>query len=297
MGIIILSGGLGNQMFEYSFCMAKRNTGENISVNTFTINREKAHNGYELEKLFGIQANSHLSRIQKFARKMVRFQDKKSHRPIASVMLFLMDIFGIKVVKEKGCSVFNKEYLKVNKKSTLYFGFWQSPKYFENIEDEIRKSFSFKKLTPSIKTSELLKIIQQNESVSLHIRRGDYLKEEYKNVYANICREEYYIKALSVIKENVEKPIFIIFSDDPEWTENNLKLENAIYVDWNSGSQSWEDMYLMSQCKHNIIANSTFSWWGAWLNVNCKKMVIAPSRFLGNCETPDLLPDNWIKIE
>ena len=92
------------------------------------------------------------------------------------------------------------------------------------------------------------------------------------------------------------KEMSYIFSDDMDWVKNNISISNALYIDWNKSENSWQDMYLMSQCKHNIIANSTFSWWGAWLNQNPNKLIIAPKKFLNTIETPDLIPSDWIKL-
>ena len=123
--------------------------------------------------------------------------------------------------------------------------------------------------------------------MSLHIRRGDYLNIKGKDISLSL---DYHKGAIAYIMEHVQDPIFFIFSDDPLWVRDNLKVENATYVDWNSGKDSWQDMCLMSCCKHNIIANSSFSWWGAWLNANSEKIVISP-KWGGN-----IIPDEWIQI-
>ena len=110
------------------------------------------------------------------------------------------------------------------------------------------------------------------------------------------CNLDYYKRAVEYIKVHIENPVFFVFSDDKEYVTNNLQVENAVYVDFNSGSDSWQDMFLMSQCKHNIIANSTFSWWGAWLNGNLGKIVVAPSRWMTTFENDEIIPPNWIRL-
>ena len=120
--------------------------------------------------------------------------------------------------------------------------------------------------------------------------------QENKILYSNICTIDYYKKAIDFLQNKEKDLYFYIFSDDMDWVKNNISISNALYIDWNKSENSWQDMYLMSQCKHNIIANSTFSWWGAWLNQNPNKLIIAPKKFLNTIETPDLIPSDWIKL-
>ena len=107
---------------------------------------------------------------------------------------------------------------------------------------------------------------------------------------------DYYKRAITVINKKVNNPHFYIFSDDPGYVAKNLRIENATYVDFNRGSNSWQDMYLMSQCKHNIIANSTFSWWGAWLNKYPSKIVIAPTKWFVNMQEDEIVLPEWIRV-
>jgi hypothetical protein len=139
-----------------------------------------------------------------------------------------------------------------------------------------------------------LATIEETNSVSIHIRRGDFLLEEEK--FGNICTPQYYGKAITEIGRRVETPVFFFFSDDMKWVRENMRIPHPYYIDWNRGKDSWQDMFLMSKCKHHIIANSTFSWWGAWLNPSPQKVVVTPGRFLNNMDTPDLIPDSWVKV-
>ena len=138
--------------------------------------------------------------------------------------------------------------------------------------------------------------MQLNNSVSIHVRRGDYLNGYYFETLGKICDIDYYKRAIALINKEVNDPYFYIFSDDPGYVAENLKIENATYVDFNRGRDSWQDMYLMSQCKHNIIANSTFSWWGAWLNTNLNKIVIAPNRWFANMDNDEIVLPEWIRL-
>ncbi|MDR0428165.1 MAG: alpha-1,2-fucosyltransferase, partial [Dysgonamonadaceae bacterium] len=149
----------------------------------------------------------------------------------------------------------------------------------------------------SSKSKELYDIIKEENSISIHIRRGDYLSSSNINYVGNICNITYYIEAIKKIEQMVENPVFFIFSNDIKWAQENLQLANVHYIDWNKKEDSWQDMFLMSKCKHNIIANSTFSWWRAWLNQYVEKIIISPDLFYNGEKATDLIPESWIKIK
>jgi hypothetical protein len=177
---------------------------------------------------------------------------------------------------------------------TYLHGYWQSEKYFADIEAQLRQDFAFPALTG--RNVEFASELESELSISLHVRRGDYL-----NLAAHtVCSQEYYQAA---VKEMIRKvsgdPRIYVFSDDPEWARQNLKFSVPTQVvDHNSGAADFEDMRLMSLCKHNIIANSSFSWWAAWLNANADKNVIAPKAWFGDpkLNNPDITPDSWQRI-
>ena len=177
-------------------------------------------------------------------------------------------------------------------------GSWISEKYFKDIEDIIRKEFTVK-VPQTGRNRETAEMILNSESVSLHVRRGDYVTSpEYREIY-DICNLGYYERCIKYITDRVKSAHFFIFSDDSEWAKNNLKIPfPTTFVGHNNDKTNYEDLRLMSQCQHNIIANSSFSWWGAWLNANPGKIVCAPEKFirLRNFDTKDILPENWIKI-
>ena len=183
------------------------------------------------------------------------------------------------------------------KGSAYLLGYWQSEKYFADYSDEIREDFTFKSPL-SERNSDLANQISSVNSVSVHVRRGDYVTNA-KNAFIGVCPLSYYEQATELIKSRVESPVFFVFSDDMDWVKSNLKLDvKTVMVNHNSGSESYNDMRLMSMSKHHIIANSSFSWWGAWLNPNPEKIVIAPKKWFRNGEfdTSDLIPSNWIRI-
>ena len=299
MEVIIISGGLGNQMFQYAFYLAKKQHNQNSSkivINDFSARR--SHNGYELDQLFGIQATSgfFLQNTIRIIRKLLIFREKKGLRILCNILLWITKI-KVNIITEQNPWVFNSESFSLQKGFCLHFGLWQTEKYFLPIRDKILSAFSFDQTKVSQKTSEVLALIKNNNSISIHIRRGDYLWKENQKKYENICTPNYYSAAMSKIENQIESPVFFVFSDDVNWVKENMQIPNSVYIDWNSNEDSWQDMFLMSQCKHNIIANSTFSWCGAWLNQSPQKIVIAPSHFLNAIQTPDLIPDQWITIE
>lgn len=176
-------------------------------------------------------------------------------------------------------------------------GFWQSPKYFEDIRDVIISDLSFKGQF-SIPFEKYEKMIHKSNAVSVHIRRGDYASNSKVQKAYGVCSLEYYQQAIAYINNNINNPIFYVFSDDISWVKENLNFgERVEYVTGKELLDS-EEMILMSICKHNIIANSTFSWWGAWLNQNENKIVIAPTPWFNTNEKyfKDLIPLSWVRI-
>jgi hypothetical protein len=177
----------------------------------------------------------------------------------------------------------------------LIDGYWQTENYLIDIKDTILNDFQLK-LPLRNELKEIALKISDSNSVSIHIRRGDYAQDKKTNAHHGTCSLEYYQEAIKLITEKIQNPIFYIFSDDIEWVKENLKINYPKYhVEGNKG---FEDMELMKNCKHNIIANSSFSWWAAWLNTNKEKIIIAPKNWLNNpkFDTSDVVPNSWIKI-
>lgn len=285
--IVKLNGGLGNQMFQWAFArMIEKKTGIKTLLDLSFFEKKYAR-PYELG-LFTLNAKFvedfwtklKLNIIWKFRKKL---NGKK--------------FLGLKLYSEPHFE-FDEKLLNVGPK-TYIEGFFQSEKYFSDIEKELRADFQFK---PEIdqENQKLLDKINSTNSISLHIRRGDYVqKKRYQNVYAT-CSLDYYKRGVEYIAERFENPTLFVFSDDIEWVKENLKLPyESVYVSNNFGAKSFEDMRLMSNCKHNVIANSSFSWWGAWLNANKEKLVIAPCKWFNDDKIiqTDVIPENWIRLE
>jgi hypothetical protein len=176
-------------------------------------------------------------------------------------------------------------------------GYWQSEKYFHEAAVVIRTDFTFK--NPLIKeNAELAEQICRVNAVSLHVRRGDYVKNPKTAATHGVCSPDYYQAAIRHIATQVVQPFFFIFSDDIRWVKSHLEMNFPCrYVDHNQGAQSYNDMHLMSLCRHHIIANSSFSWWGAWLGGHKNKIVVAPQRwFVNNNNVRDLFPNGWVLL-
>lgn len=195
--------------------------------------------------------------------------------------------------------IYNNNIFRI--KPPAYFeGFWQSEKYFN--KTLVKDSFTFNKSFNSESGKIAGEIAKCPNPVSIHIRRGDYISSNATNQLHGACSITYYQNAIKQITDSINNPYFYIFSDDPDWVEQNLLpgLNNATPVSHNMGKNSWQDMALMSTCKHHIIANSSFSWWGAWLNPHPEKIVIAPQNWFAQktayFDDKDIVPENWLKI-
>lgn len=289
MDIIVVFNGLGNQMSQYALYLNKKRH----APETRFINLCKEHQGFELETIFGItyKKSFHEKLLKILFKISITEKFNIAFKPIQMIFRF----FKVKIIHENYNYNFNKALLQEHPGITFYFGGWHSEKYFESIRKQLLQEFTFK--IPSDKDNiELAQMILNSNSVSLHVRRGDYLEGNNINLFGDVATKDYFIKAISTILSTTTNPHFFIFSNDMVWVKDNLNLPNATYVTCNEKKNSWKDMYLMTLCKHNIISNSSFSWWGAWLNRNEGKIVISPSRFLKNDTFTDVYPDSWIKI-
>lgn len=286
MLIIQCTGGLGNQMFQYAFYRKLQLDDKIVALDISGFKDYNLHNGFELERVFGLSIIT--------ADNILIDKIKKS----AYSSCILSKIY--RKLKLLNCYIVQREFnyqpkygIISNNRTSYLEGYWQSEKYFEKYAHVIHSDFRFPDLDI---TNQLFALqIQKTQSVSVHIRMGDYVNHP---LHGEICTIEYYQSAIEQIRLKIENPVFFIFSNDTEWCKQNLDISNAVYVTGNVDKNSYRDMQLMSMCKHNIIANSSFSWWGAWLNNNSNKVVIAPSKWFNDesINTCDLLPESWIKI-
>lgn len=289
MYIVRIIGGLGNQMFQYAFYEAIKEQYGDAAVDVNSFDNYNLHNGYELERIFGVKCKySDKLTVEKLKDNKSDFFSKLRRKIIGTKKSYYI---------EKDYS-YDSDVFNLKLKKDLYFdGFWQTEKYFKHISNSIRNKLSFKEID-SGENMKILNRINNTESVSIHVRRGDYYSNPnaFKK-HGGICEIEYYNMAINIIKNKIKNPMFFIFSDDIEWVKKYININNKVMVDLNTASESYRDMQLMSNCKYNIIANSTFSWWGAWLNDHKNKIVIAPKKWFNyDINTKDVIPDEWIKI-
>ena len=272
---IIFTDGLGNQMFQYALYLALRHRGRNSKINTGIITRNIIHNGFELCDVFNIE------------REKLSFAWTGSF--VGGVTIFIYRYLGKLLCYKQNIDEFSDEVFSTRK--PFLTGFWQDVRYFNEVQQEVREAFGFRGL--DAENLQIAKDMQSCESVSLHIRRGDYLK----NANYQVCTPEYYKGAIDRIKGQVDTPLFYIFSDDLQWSEDFVKSLGIRYklVGLNRGKNSYKDMYLMTQCHHNIIANSSFSWWGAWLGNQPAKIVVCPNIWLHGHKM-DPCPEVWTRI-
>lgn len=264
MRVIRIKGGLGNQMFQYAY-------GRNLEI---------MGNQIVFDNSFFEGAKSDFDTARNFKLDKFNIQTKAKFGKFLTTKNLLINYLN-KIKRRLG--FFVDEY-------------YQNEKYFIDIADEIKKEFTLKN-DFSEKAKEYLLKIENSNSVSLHIRRGDYVTNKTANAYHGVCDLKYYYEAIKIIKEKMVNPIFFVFSDDILWAKENLKDEEFIFVS-SAEIEDVEEMMLMSKCKHNIIANSSFSWWGAWLNGNAKKIVIAPKKWFNDKKAGqvDIVPNNWLRI-
>lgn len=294
MKAVVAYGGLGNVMFTYALVCAYRQKG--IKSFLFVSNANLEHNGYELEKVFpNTDQWRTLNSLQKaYYIMMQKLRNIRYNRHNFPHRVIFFPFNGHHSDQEP-VKYFPEVFTNLCKNEFL-IGLFQSYKYFEHCEKAIRQEFTFNIALLSESTKRVSQIINNCNSVSIHVRRGDYLNGYYYNLLGKVCNLDYYRKAVEEINNRVDNPVFFVFSDDKAYVVENLKIKDAVYVDFNIGEDSWQDMYLMSQCRHNIIANSTFSWWGAWLNNNPDKIVVAPPRWFNDLENDDIIPKEWLRI-
>src|SRR5258708_7928415 len=293
-----LRGGLGNQMFEYAAGLRlakKKNTTlalDSVHLSDRFPRKNFTYRVYDMD-IFNIEPRFTI--LSKIANTL----------PIPGIwlgldllLIGLRDVLGIQKMLQEKSERFDPAVLTAGE-NTLLFGRWQSEKYFADIVDDIRTAFRFRHSLEG-EAKVLGEKIRSVNSVSLHVRRGDYAS--FKNVekVMGATNVPYYEKAASYIAERVKDPQFFVFSDDIEWCKTNIKLKFPVTFmsPESEGPKASYHLELMSLCKHNIVANSTFSWWGAWLNSNPQKIVTAPEHWYadGRGGDEDIIPEKWIKL-
>lgn len=288
-----INGGLGNQMFQFACGRALALQNNDTLKLDITSLRNGVTDNYFTARPFELnifKANTVIAteaELTKFFPKKILL--KVWYKWIKKYRYYVEPFF-----------MYDNEVVKL-KGNIFLRGYWQSEKYFLKYNSIIRKDFEFtapkSDSTINIENSLLL----QN-AVSIHVRRGDYVSSPTANSFHGVAGLDYYKVAMQIMEQQVTEPMYYLFSDDCPWAKEHLVKDrkDIVIVDHNKEKDSWQDMYLMSKCNHHIIANSSFSWWGAWLNNSANKVVIAPKNWFANKEkndqTQDLIPNSWIRL-
>jgi hypothetical protein len=285
MIIVRLQGGLGNQLFQYAAGKAlAHRLNKPFKLETITSLQKDKKRSIALQGLQGDFALASPKEVKEF----LTFPSLYRHNTA------FFSRFGRNIYKEPHFH-FDKNFSCL-KDPVFLDGFWQSPFYFQDIESTIRKDFTVKPELVS-KVLEKGKELEQRSSVAVHVRRGDFTNKAATS-YHGILSAFYYEKAIGLIKEKDPSACIYFFSDDIEWVKQNLAVDKNVQFISSFENSAIEDFYLMTKCRHNIVANSSFSWWPAWLNSNPDKMVIAPKKWFVDTtiNTNDLIPPEWRRL-
>jgi hypothetical protein len=291
MIVVKLSGGLGNQMFQYAAGRSlSLRIGSELRLDISELKNDPIRS-YGLSR-FSIQENFVSDRE-------LRLVKKPSHH----LRNFLVDVrcrlaggFALCSEREPGTG-FDPGFFSLPDNRYLD-GYWQSENYFLPVQEIIRQEFTVG-TEPDPDNRNMAARISSSDAVALHIRRGDYVTDPKTNRDHGTCSMKYYASAMETITDKVKNPLFFIFTDDPVWVRKNFTpAGNHLLVSINDPGNSAEDLRLMTLCRHHIIANSSFSWWGAWLCRNPGKIVCAPELWFSSLkkDTRDLIPPGWIRL-
>lgn len=286
MDIVRFKGGLGNQMFQYALVEALRSRERDVYSSLGFYRKHLDLRPFELDQVF---ENVYLNEIEDSVFDKIDEEWKKIKKDKNLLSQFKKDKRNRFFYVEDKDGKYDESVFDTT--NCTFVGYWQSETYFRNIKSKILHVFDFTNLEPKVR--EFGKQLN-NDFISVHIRRGDYLKfDKYQTISL-----EYYWNAINCMKKIFPNAKFIFFSDDINWVIQTFDLENMIVCrpEFFDDYKDWYDMYLMTLCKGNIIANSSFSWWGSWLNQNANVVAISPKKWLKGCETPDIWCDGWIKI-
>lgn len=291
MKIVNILGGLGNQMFQYALAEVLKilHPEHEIRIDPSGFNGYPLHNGYELKRIFKVPIPEASA-----------LEQMRVYYPLRNYRMWQ---FGNRllpwrktIVRESSDMHFDPKVLS-HPGNAYYIGYWQTEMYFKQFRDKILSVFTFPSFELGSRNDVLKHEISNKRSVSVHVRRGDYTKIANTQ---GICTADYYRKALELMQKQTKPEILLVFSDDTEWCKSNLgelfKGIDTVYVDWNKGTESFRDMQLMSLCHYNVIANSSFSWWGAWLNDHKEKTVISPSKWMVSEGWVNVIPEGWLAI-
>jgi hypothetical protein len=292
MIIVQLLGGLGNQMFQYAIGRRlawERNTSLKLDITHYQQDPLRRYGLHQFNIQAEVASLDELNPIlnSSTGRKAIRWLERR-----------FFPFTARSTLHERYPYQYDSDVPRCSRRTIYLQGYWQNEAYFKPIERLIREDFTWRNaLNPA--SHEIARQIREVISVSLHIRRGDYAHNPVTQRFHGLLPMEYYVQASEHIAAQVGKPHFFVFSDDPQWAEENLRLRYPLtFIRHNGGNSDQEDLRLMSLCQHHIIANSSFSWWGAWLSDNPNKIVFAPCKWLNNpiLDTTYVTPSGWHRI-
>ena len=289
-------------MFQYCFFLYLRKKQIETKLDITEFDNYNLHQGYELCRVFGINNENDIAsatNIEQQKDQMIFLKLRKliGRKFFRNANKFIKETHWI----EPNYSAFYESVYSIDQ--SYLDGYWQNENYMVENELEIKQIFQWKFINPE--NLILAKKMENEESVSLHIRRLDSPHSLKQLLYIIRLRivfksasKGYYVKAINYILGKTKEPVFYIFTNNIHWVSKNFHLDNNYtIIDWNRGSESNQDMFLMTKCKHIIISMSSFSWWGAWLNENSNKIVIAPEKWAKRFGPKDeIIPKKWIRL-
>ncbi len=297
MVFVKLMGGLGNQMFQYAAGLAvARRAGASLRLDTTLLADRPGQDGRRTFELHRLKISAKVASPIELAEATGGQAAGWRARLLAARRMAGLAMPQPPVLRERH---FHFDPVVLEAPGHVYLvGYWQSERYFEEVRDALPKEFE-PKSAPAGRNRELAGLVRSVPSVAVHVRRGDYVSRAPTAAVHGACEAAYYEECFAEMERRVPGAAYFVFSDDPAWVREHMALPaRATVVDHNPPEMAHEDLRLMSLCRHDIIANSSFSWWGAWLNANPGKVVLAPRRWFldPSFDTSDLLPEGWIRV-
>lgn len=290
--VVKLQGGLGNQMFQYAFgqaVAAKHNARLLFDLDFFDL-----PSGDHTPRAFGLDAYG--LRCERASAARIALAKQRGNRARTFLHGVHPRLAPDRSYKERS---FSFDQAALVQEGDVYFeGYWQSERYFNGVTDPLRKDFTLNITMPKDR-SEVAELIDRGQAISVHVRRGDYVTNPYANAHFVTCGAEYYSTAIAKLLARAPAASVFVFCDDIQWARDHIRAEASTHFIAAVGSiHPAIDLHLMSRCHHHVIANSSYSWWGAWLNAKPGKRVIAPARWFndGAMDTRDLIPVGWEQL-
>ena len=297
MIVVRICEGLGNQMFEYAYAYAVAQRMKKRKIIVYLDMRDSDVTLYDRRRIGRrIAIDKFNISIPAADSEVLRHWNYIMDKTISHRMVQYMQSIGLwkyQVIQEDKFH-YEKKYLQI-RDDTYVNGWFQHYQYFNGYRKQLLSEFTLKEEW-SI-PEQLRQIMKEYQVVSIHVRRGDYITNSYARKLLPVCRKDYYMDAVKYLKTRVSNPYLFIFTNDEKWVNNNLYFDvPGIVITGHYNLSDVQELILMSQCKHNIIANSTFSWWGAWLNTYENKIVIVPHRWFKDVSRENIALESWVKM-